>query len=246
MSIIHGYLQASCFVPQSFFSLSYLAGAELARRSEIMTAREETLDGNRRLARHCRLGLAGRRMMPIDATWPFWLALCVAVYAVLAYRLKAGAQPLRLTLAKEGEALLASPHLSRRGRSAVIMMLDNAFSFRKEIFFMFLATPYVAVHDILLKEKRSVNSRSYGSVECTSKVNNIKLLHVTITFCNHPLSVTILFVWMGAWLILCTLVKAAFGSVPVLDGNGFAFATADQASRIGQRRSRKQDGACPT
>lgn len=174
--------------------------------------------------------------MAADSTLPVWIAFAVATYVLLAVRLKAGAQPLRLRLADEGEALLKSGKLNDRGRHLVNMLLNNAFGFRAKLLLMLVAVPYVAFQQIF-QSKASINSADLGvsDLDTKKKLDDLRRLHITITVANHPLLSTLVALWTAVFLVIFFVVRSIIGGLPVIDSEEFTIATADKAASIWRR-----------
>lgn len=187
--------------------------------------------------------------MPIDATWPFWSAVALAVYCVVAYRLKVGAQPLRLMMAEEGEALLASNKLNEAGKIFVSGLLSTAFNYFTPLLIMLTVIPFDAIKDVFFNKNRFDADSAFGirDLETKKSFDRVNDLHTRITFANHPFMTGLVFAWIVFWILNCVVVKAIIkGVIPDIDSHQFVFVTAGKAASLSRRIGRHNSTACPT
>lgn len=163
--------------------------------------------------------------------WPVTLATGAVLVALAAYRLKVGAQPLRLELAEKGEQLLASGHLPLKTKAYVESLLDSAFSDRGALLFLLVAVPVNSVAGIFRDDFWGASGEPpIRDAETRELFLDVNGLHFRIQLANHPVLMLLLLVDVLVFTLPAILIRTLIrGVMPrsrahdvVLGSAGFA------------------------
>ncbi len=117
------------------------------------------------------------------------IVVCLLIAAAASsHRLKRAAQPLRLQLAEQGEALIVDPNLPKHLRGYVRLLLESAFDNRTTLLIGLVYVPVIAIQ-IMLNPKavsKRVSGLSIHDKGTREKLDELRRIHDRITLANNP------------------------------------------------------------
>jgi hypothetical protein len=171
---------------------------------------------------------------------PLAIGAVLVINSYLHRRLLVAAQPLRLELAKRGDALLRDSHLPPRARGMVTFVLDHAFGMSALLAIAIVAIP-VAVPIMIVRGEMQRDADETASMKgaLRAEYDQLMSLHGRIIFATNPFLMTVALLEMfliAAPLVLFTGALAG-NLMPEVNQTALLHAIETEASMLGRRRA---------